>query len=161
MAKKENGGFLLGALLGAAVAGVTALLYAPKSGEELRKSVSKDVDDLIERAREYKDYAVERGVEMYDSAAEVAAETSEDIKLNVQLKAENLKTQLNELKEEGIKLIGKKENDVDHLADEIEIDANQAEEMAQEFTEEVVDNVQETAEEFESVAEEKIEEFKD
>ena len=59
---KNNSGFFLGALFGAAVAGVTALLYAPKSGKELRADLQDELDTLLERASDYSDYAVERGV---------------------------------------------------------------------------------------------------
>lgn len=159
MAKKDNGGFVLGALLGAAVAGLTALLYTPKSGEELRKIVSKDVDKLIDRARDYKDTVVERGVEMYDSAAEVASEKSEDIKLNVQLTAENLKNQFNDLKEDGKKFVAKKEEQLDELTEDIEIEVNQAEEKAQEFAEDLSEDVADKAGEFKHEVADKAEEM--
>lgn len=93
---KNNGGFLLGAIFGAAVAGVTALLYAPKSGEEFRRELNEEFDDLLERASEYKEYAMERGAEYYD----VATEKAEDIKVNLKYSADNLKTQLDDASHE-------------------------------------------------------------
>ena len=147
--------------MGAAVAGLTALLYAPKSGDELRKSVSKDVDKLIDRARDYKDTVVERGVEMYDSAAEVASEKTEDIMLNVQLTAENLKNQFNELKEDGKKFVAKKEEQLDELTEDIEIEVNQSKEKAQEFAEKLSEDVADKAEEIEHEVSEEVEEIQE
>ena len=81
-AAKVAGAFLVGGLIGAAV----ALLYAPKSGRETRKDIAKAakrikkdtvelVEDTIESindfARDVKDKAtdiVERGVELSDGA---------------------------------------------------------------------------------------------
>ena len=55
---RRKGGFFVGAAIGAVVAGVTALLFAPKAGEELRediankaKEVSKDLDNKIAKAK--------------------------------------------------------------------------------------------------------------
>lgn len=46
-------GFLLGALIGGAVGAVTALLFAPKPGKELREELSYRSKDLIEKGQEY------------------------------------------------------------------------------------------------------------
>lgn len=55
---RKHGGFFAGAAIGAVVAGVTALLFAPKAGEELRediakkaKEVSMDLDSKIAKAK--------------------------------------------------------------------------------------------------------------
>lgn len=133
MSKNNNGGgFLLGALFGAAVAGITALLYAPKAGEELRKDMANEVDVLLDKAREYKDSAFERGVEMFDAAAEAATEATEEIKINVKAQVENVKNQFNELKEEGLKFVDKKRAEVEEVVDE---KAKDLEELAEEVTE--------------------------
>lgn len=46
-------GFLLGAIIGGAVGAVTALLFAPKPGKELREELSYRSKDLIEKGQEY------------------------------------------------------------------------------------------------------------
>ncbi|EFR31943.1 YtxH domain-containing protein [Eremococcus coleocola] len=91
MAKKD-GGFFLGALFGAAIAGASALLFAPKSGEELREDLNRELDDWLDRASEYTDRAVERGVDLYDAAAEA----TQDIKVNLKYNADQLKSRLDE-----------------------------------------------------------------
>ena len=44
---KKQGGFVLGAIIGGAAAAITALLYAPKSGKELREDISNEFDDFM------------------------------------------------------------------------------------------------------------------
>ena len=68
MKKKDQGlGFLLGTLFGATVAGVSALLYAPKSGKEMRKDIEDKAEDAKEAAEDYMDIAKEKGNEMVDT----------------------------------------------------------------------------------------------
>ena len=52
---KNNGSFLLGAIFGAALGGVAALLCAPKSGRELREDLSDEMDYWLDRANDYTD----------------------------------------------------------------------------------------------------------
>mgnify|MGYP003509892198 CR=1 FL=1 len=55
----NKGGFLLGAIVGAAAAGITALLYAPKSGKELREELNQQTTNAKGSAKEYADIAKE------------------------------------------------------------------------------------------------------
>ena len=87
MSNNNGTGFLLGAIVGAAIGSAVALLYAPKSGRELREDLGEEVDYWVDRASEYRDYAMERGQEVYGAAAE----TSGDIKVSLKQSASNLK----------------------------------------------------------------------
>ena len=113
----RKGGFLAGAFWGALFAGAAALLYAPKTGKELRAELSEELDHFaaraeeyrelaaeraneyrdvaFERAEEYRDLAVERGVELYDAAN---AKT-EEIRVNLAQSAQQFKTQLDDFKQ--------------------------------------------------------------
>jgi gas vesicle protein len=51
MPKERNVGTILSFVLGAAAGAVTALLFAPKSGAELRSDVAEGVDDGINQVR--------------------------------------------------------------------------------------------------------------
>ena len=56
MQNEENGmgkGLLIGTLTGLAVGSIIALLYAPKSGKELRKNIKTKSQDFIEDADQY------------------------------------------------------------------------------------------------------------
>lgn len=141
--RQGNGGFILGAIFGASVAAITALLYAPKAGDEIRKDVSKEVDNLLGKARDYRDSVVEKSVELYDVASGVAQETSEDIVLSVKLQADNLKNQFNSLKDEGLRILQSNEDkSLEDVANEL------AEEVSlEEVKEDVADAVEEVTEE--------------
>lgn len=66
--KHRAEGFLLGTVLGGLVAGTTALLFAPKSGKELRKDISDQADDLKNQAVDYANEAKAKGQEVYADA---------------------------------------------------------------------------------------------
>jgi gas vesicle protein len=56
MANEENGmgkGLLIGFLTGAAVGSILALLFAPKSGKELRQDIKNKSQDFMEDAETY------------------------------------------------------------------------------------------------------------
>jgi gas vesicle protein len=57
-------GFLFGLIAGGAIGAALALLYAPKSGRELRGDIKKRTDDLVEDAEEYISTAREKAVEL-------------------------------------------------------------------------------------------------
>ena len=85
----KSGGFLLGAFIGASAAAVTALLFAPKSGKELREDLAKEADRYKEQLSEYGEIARAKGVEF----AEVAKTSTQDIRINLQEQAGHLKEQ--------------------------------------------------------------------
>jgi gas vesicle protein len=56
MATRDNQmmkGVLIGLLAGGAIGAILALLYAPKSGKELRAEIREKADDLVEGANQY------------------------------------------------------------------------------------------------------------
>lgn len=61
---KKNSGFLLGAIIGGAIAATTALLLAPKSGDKMREDLLNQLDEASEgKASDYLKYAQEKGSE--------------------------------------------------------------------------------------------------
>lgn len=155
----KNSRFFLGALFGASIAGVAALLYAPKSGKELRRDIANEIDRLVEETEEYVDYAVERGVEMYDTAS-IA---TDDIKVNLKESASKFKSQFQDVKGEAShewdrvkeELKKSKDNIVDstreitdtvkeeasHLAEDIKVSAELVKESAQDSAENIADEL--------------------
>ena len=73
-------GFLLGALIGGTAAAVTALLFAPKSGKELREDLAKEADRYKEQLSEYGEIALAKGAEF----TEVAKASTQYILINLQ-----------------------------------------------------------------------------
>jgi len=53
MSDKYTKGFVVGAFIGGAVGAITALLLAPKSGEELRKDIAVKSTDAYDKAQKY------------------------------------------------------------------------------------------------------------
>ena len=61
-------GLLVGFLAGSAIGAVLALLYAPKSGKELRADIRQKTDDLLEDAEGYARAARTKASEMMSDA---------------------------------------------------------------------------------------------
>ena len=66
---RENGSntksAVLGFLAGGIIGGSIALLYAPKTGREMRKQINKKKNEMINDAGEYIDIAKTKVVDMY------------------------------------------------------------------------------------------------
>jgi len=73
-------GFLLGILAGGITGGLIALLYAPKSGLELRKDISDKKNELIEDAEQYYTNAKVKANEILTDGKRKAEELVEDAK---------------------------------------------------------------------------------
>jgi gas vesicle protein len=61
-------GLVIGVLAGGAVGALIALLYAPKSGRELRADIKEKADDLMEGADQYLTAAKSRAGEIVTEA---------------------------------------------------------------------------------------------
>lgn len=66
--KKDTKGLLWGALVGTVVGSVTALLFAPKPGKELRKDIADGTAAGIEKVHGIAVQAGDKSVELYDKA---------------------------------------------------------------------------------------------
>ncbi|MEN2769176.1 YtxH domain-containing protein [Ornithinibacillus xuwenensis] len=92
----ENNGkdFVLGTIIGAAVGASLALLFAPKSGKELRGDINQGAVQVRERATEWKDIAQAKGQEWKDLAVIKGSELkqkTQDLSTNVQSKFQNMR----------------------------------------------------------------------
>ena len=67
-------GFILGAIAGAAAAAIASLLFAPKSGKDLRKDISEGTSKTLEQADGYLDAAKQKGSQMVDDVEKSASE---------------------------------------------------------------------------------------
>lgn len=61
-------GLVIGLLAGGAIGAIVALLYAPKSGKELRADIREKTDDLLEGAEEYLHVAKTRATDIMSEA---------------------------------------------------------------------------------------------
>lgn len=137
MSNNNNGRFFMGALFGASVAAIAALLYAPKSGRELREDLAQEIDELKFRAGEYADYAVERGVEMFDQANEM----KDDIQVNLKHSASQLKSQFQDVKDEATDEWNKVKTDAKNTRDHYEKESKELYENVKEEAKRFGDDV--------------------
>ena len=89
MADESSGGgkgLLVGFLLGGIVGAVLALLYAPKSGHELRSDIKKKTADLKDQRDEYLKVAKSRAVDIVNEGKE----RSDRLVSDARKKAENI-----------------------------------------------------------------------
>ena len=95
MSKKGTGKLLLGGAIGAGL----ALLFAPKSGEELRKDLGEKFTELVNKAKDI---------------------DSEEVKENIEKKVEEIKADLKDLdKEKAKKIAAEKAEKIKVKAEEL------------------------------------------
>ena len=63
-----NGGLLKGLLIVGLIGVIAGILYAPKSGKETREDISRITDDLMYRAKDEYEEAVEKSKVAYEAA---------------------------------------------------------------------------------------------
>ena len=77
--KRLNGkkNFAVGAFFGGIVGGLTALLLAPKSGEKMRKDLTKKYYDVSEKTQDMFDDVCEQTSELVEKAKDIALTAKE------------------------------------------------------------------------------------
>ena len=73
-------GFLLGILAGGATGGLLALLFAPKSGKEMRKDIVNKKNELVEDVEKYAENAKVKANDFFNDGKKKAGEFVEDAK---------------------------------------------------------------------------------
>jgi len=76
---KPLSSFITGLLAGAAIGGVIALLYAPKSGKETREDLKLKLQDLEKEFETLKGKAAEKSAEVRKGLADKLAELQKEI----------------------------------------------------------------------------------
>ena len=71
---RDNGALWF--LVGVAVGGAIALLYAPQSGKETRQILGRKTDESREKIEETSREILEKGREMYEKGREMAEEAA-------------------------------------------------------------------------------------
>jgi gas vesicle protein len=78
---KPGNSFLTGLLTGAAIGGIIALLYAPKSGKETRDQIKSKFDDLEKELTNLKSQAGKKAGKVREDMAEKLAELQREIEI--------------------------------------------------------------------------------
>jgi gas vesicle protein len=76
---KQSNSFITGLLTGAAIGGIIALLYAPKSGKETREQIKKKFGELEEELEELRGKAAEKTGKVKNDIAEKLAALKKEI----------------------------------------------------------------------------------
>ncbi|MDP2037548.1 MAG: YtxH domain-containing protein [Ignavibacteria bacterium] len=87
MANEDNGmgkGLLIGFLTGAAVGSIIALLYAPKSGKELRSDIKNKSQEFMDDAEGYLSNAKEKASQLINEGKKKSERLVEERKENVE-----------------------------------------------------------------------------
>lgn len=66
-------GFLLGAIVGALISSIVSLLFAPKSGKELREDIVDNTNKTLEHADDYVELARKKGSEVMGDVEKIAS----------------------------------------------------------------------------------------
>lgn len=83
MASEKNGfskGLVIGLLAGGVVGAITALLYAPKPGKELRSDLKKKANDLADEASEFVTNARTKATDSINKTKHRADELTSEVK---------------------------------------------------------------------------------
>jgi gas vesicle protein len=89
MCKSED--FFAGLVVGGLIGAVIGILYAPKSGKETREEIGRKADELLTKAKEEYDLAVEKSRKAYEATVqrlkaleETALEKAEEVEEKVE-----------------------------------------------------------------------------
>lgn len=78
--KNDTKSLLWGILAGSVVGSVTALLFAPKPGKELRKDIADGTTGAIDKVQEIAGQAGEKGSELYGKAKDAVESVVSEVK---------------------------------------------------------------------------------
>lgn len=78
--KKDTKSLLWGVLAGSVVGTVTALLFAPKPGKELRKDIAEGTTEAIDKVQEIAAQTGEKTTELYGKAKEAVVSVVSEVK---------------------------------------------------------------------------------
>lgn len=91
--------FVLGTFVGAAVAGITALLFSPKSGKDMRHEIGTQADKAKDQARDYVQLAKDKGLELKDTAEKAGSEYLENASATYEQLTHQAGSDMNETKD--------------------------------------------------------------
>jgi gas vesicle protein len=89
--------FIKGLLIGGLMGAVIGILYAPKSGRETREEIGRKAEDLMVKAKEEYEAALEKSKKAYDAAVQHLKQMESSAKEKV----EEMEEKVGELAERG------------------------------------------------------------
>jgi gas vesicle protein len=89
--------FVKGLFIGGLIGAVLGILYAPKSGKETREDIARKTEDMMARAREEYDLALEKSKKAY----ETAVKRLKEVEISAKEKVEEVESKVEALTERG------------------------------------------------------------
>lgn len=89
--------FVKGLFIGGLFGAVLGILYAPKSGKETREDIVRKTENLLVKAREEYDQALEKSKRAY----EAAVKRLKEVEISAKEKVEEVESKVEELTERG------------------------------------------------------------
>ena len=119
--KSSAKGFILGVLTGGLVGAATALLFAPKSGRELRNDIRLKKDELIDDTSEYLQIAKTKAGDLINEGRRKSEELISDAKKKAGSLIDDANVILNDAKSKATTALGstkeKLSNETDRVKD--------------------------------------------
>ncbi|MDX9745733.1 MAG: YtxH domain-containing protein [Syntrophales bacterium] len=94
---EKNSDFLRGVIIGGVIGAVIGILFAPKSGRETREDIVRKTDEIVKKAKDEYEGALEKSKVVYESAIRKAKE----IQLMAREKVEDVEDVVSDLAEKG------------------------------------------------------------
>lgn len=120
----ELKGFVLGTFVGATVAGLTALLLAPKSGQEVREDIKDRTLKTKDQASDYMHKAKDKGHELKDSVNEKKSNYMKDASASYEQLSNQVGDKLVESKDNLEKIKKEARETADNVKDKMKKDDN-------------------------------------
>ncbi|MGE5410103.1 MAG: YtxH domain-containing protein [Clostridiales bacterium] len=112
-------GLLIGLLAGSVVGSLIALLYAPKSGKELRKDIKDKTDEFMEDAEKYLSEAKDKAVDLINDGKKKSEKLIADAKVKVDSLLQDAEKILSDAKDKAGEAINTSKDSVGKESDKL------------------------------------------
>lgn len=116
---KTAKGLLLGFITGSVVGAAIALLYAPKSGRELRNDIKLKKDEFLDDTSEYLQIAKTKASDLINEGKRKSEELISDAKKRASTLIDDANTILNDAKERATSAIGNAKDKISTEGDRV------------------------------------------
>jgi gas vesicle protein len=103
---ENNRDLLVGLFIGGLIGTALGILYAPKSGKEMREDISHKADELLGKAKE----EYEKAVEKSKTAYETTAKHLKGLEISAKEKIEEIESEVSEFANQGAEAIAGSKN---------------------------------------------------
>jgi gas vesicle protein len=103
---ERNGDLLKGLIIGGLIGAVLGMLYAPKSGKETREDIANKADELLAKARE----EYEKAVEKSKAAYEAAVQRLKEVEVSAKERVEEIEGKVSEFAQQSAETIAENKN---------------------------------------------------